>query len=224
MAKILLVEDDPSILDSVESLLSFERHIVDVATNGADAMHLLNCRIYDAVILDWQLPEMSGLEVCQRFRQRGGTAPILMLTAKDSVNDKELGLDSGTDDYLTKPFHAKELMARVRALLRRSGPLADNVLKAGRLALHPQKYEVVIDGRSVPLSKMEFAMIELFVRHPNEVFSLETIQERVWPADSERSPENLRVLIKKLRDKLDEGKKPSLILNVHGVGYKLQAD
>ena len=224
MAKLLLVEDDASISDSIESLLTFERHIVDIVNNGADAMHLLNCRRYDAIILDWQIPEISGLEVCRRFRGRGGTTPILMLTGKNSVLDKELGLDSGTDDYLTKPFHAKELLARVRALLRRGASLADNILQVGRLSLHPQKYEINIDTRSVPLSKLEFAMMELFLRYPNEVFSPEAIHERVWPADSERSPDNMRVLIKKLRDKLDQGKKPSLILNMHGVGYKLNVE
>lgn len=224
MAKILVVEDDPSMSGSIESLLSFERHIVDVVANGSDAMHLLNCRSYDAIVLDWQLPELSGLEICRRFRQRGGTTPILMLTAKDAVSDKELGLDSGTDDYLTKPFHARELVARVRALLRRTTSMSGTVLQVGRLTLHPQNYEVIIDGRAVPLSKMEFAVIELFMRHPSEVFSPETIHARVWPADSERSPENLRVIIKKLRDKLDQGQKPSTILNMHGLGYKLQPE
>lgn len=143
-----------------------------------------------------------------------------MLTGHGSVADKENSFDSGADDYLTKPFHVRELSARVRALLRRPTQLNSNVLKVDKIALDPSSFLVTREGKSIVLSKLEFAVLEFFMRHPNEVFSPDALLERVWPLDSERSPEGVRTLIKKLRAKIDYSV-VSLIQNVHGRGYKL---
>src|SRR6202453_5040539 len=138
---------------------------------GRDGMDRLRLCQYDAIILDWTLPEMTGLEICQSYRSNKGTSPIIMLTGKGSVSEKELGLDSGADDYLTKPFNMKELSARLRALIRRSSAQPSNVLKSGELVVDPGKYKVLKSGVEIQLLPREFALLEFLMRHPDEVFS-----------------------------------------------------
>jgi DNA-binding response OmpR family regulator len=222
MSKILLVEDEEDISDLITAWLKNDHHTIEVAVNGEDANSLLTIYTYDVIILDWMLPGVSGVEVCKRYRNRGGTAPILMLTAKTHVDEKSAGLDAGADDYLTKPFELKELSARIRALLRRPSAFSGTVLKVGPIVMDTATYKVSrgVD-EPIQLLPREFALLEFFMRHPNQVFSAEALLDRVWTSDSEASPETIRTYIKRLRKKIDEEGKPSLLGTVHGVGYKL---
>lgn len=222
MAKILLVEDDKNLALLVKDGVSFENHIVDVTHDGQDGMDILRSVEYDMIILDWDLPRVSGLEILQNLRARGSHTPVLMLTGKNQIIDKEQGFQSGADDYLTKPFHIKELCARIKALLRRPVQLAESDVTAGNLRIDMTHHKVTRDGKEIPLARLEFAVLEFLVRNRGQVFSNDVLLERVWPVDSERSPESVRTLIKKLRNKLDAGG-PSVIHNVHGVGYKFDS-
>ena len=221
MAKILLVEDEPDISDLISSWLKNDHHTVELAVNGEDAMSLLNIYTFEVIILDWMLPGLSGVEVCRKYRNRGGTTPILMLTAKTHVDEKSAGLDAGADDYLTKPFELKELSARIRALLRRPSAFSGTVLRVGPIVMDTATYKVSRVDEQIQLLPKEFALLEFFMRHPNQAFSAEALLDRVWTSDSEASPETIRTYIKRLRKKIDEEGKPSLLGTVHGVGYKL---
>jgi len=223
MAKILLVEDEDDISDLITAWLAKDHHVVEVASSGEAALDLLRVYPFDVLILDWMLPGISGVEVCRDFRTRGGTTPILMLTAKSHVNEKERGLDAGADDYLTKPFELKELSARIRALLRRPVSFSGTVLKVGSIVLDTSTHQVTKDGEELQLLPKEFALLAFFMRHPNQVFSAEALLDRVWSSDSEASPETIRTYIKRLRKKIDDKDKPSMVGTVHGVGYKLVA-
>lgn len=221
MAKILLAEDDNQLSSLVEDWLKSERHRVEVVENGLDALDLLQASQFDLLILDWNIPGRSGIEVCDEYRKNGGISPILMLTGKDKIEDKEQGLDAGADDYLTKPFHLRELSARVRALLRRPPDMASTVLDQGRLVLDVSACRLVKDGKPIDLFPKELALMEFLMRHPNQVFSIEALQERVWASDSEASPETVRVHIARLRSKIqDDGEKP-LLRTIHRQGYML---
>lgn len=221
MAKILLVEDEPDIAELVVVWLTQDHHAIDVVNNGEDALSLLAVYQYEAIILDWMLPGLSGVEVCRKFRNQGGTTPILMLTAKKHVDEKEAGLDAGADDYLTKPFELKELSARIRALLRRPSAFSGTVLKVGPIVMDTATYKVTKVNEVIQLLPKEFALLEFFMRHPNQIFSAEALLDRVWTSDSEASPETIRTYIKRLRKKIDEEGKQSMLSTVHGVGYKL---
>jgi len=222
MAKILLVEDDRNLADTICTWLQLESYLVEKAETGTDALDLLRAYPYDLVILDIELPRLNGLEVCRQFRASGGSCPVLFLTNKSTVADKETGFGIGADDYLTKPFHLKELSARLRALLRRSQMLFPDVLTAGKLELDPRSRQLKRAGEDIHLPKMEFALLEFFMRYPNQVFSSEALLERVWTSESERSSDTIRSCIKKLRNKIDIEGEQSMIKNVHGVGYKFE--
>lgn len=219
MAKILLVEDDQQLGDMVRTALLFEHHSVDIVNNGLDGREHLAMNPYDVVILDWGLPDMSGIDICRSFRAKGGVTPILMLTGKDTIAEKETGLDAGADDYLTKPFNMRELTARVRALLRRPGAVIDNVLRAGSLSLDPKKHRAYLNGEALSLVPKEFSLLEFFMRHPGQVFTPEALLEHVWPTDSDSTSLAVRTTMKRLRKKIDpEG---TLLRTEHGVGYML---
>jgi DNA-binding response OmpR family regulator len=221
MAKILVVEDDKTVAEQLRTLLTFEHHNVEAVHDGSDAASNLKAYHYDVIILDWELPGKSGVDVLKEFRARGGKTPILMLTGKGSTDEKEHGLDAGADDYLTKPFAMKEVAARVRALLRRPAPVAaDNILRTGDLSLDASRYQVEKNGCRVSMLPKEFALLEFLMRHPNSVFSSEALLNRVWPADSEATEEALRSTMKRLRKKVDPD--GALIKTVHGVGYLLE--
>jgi DNA-binding response OmpR family regulator len=224
LSKLLLVEDDVDAADMVAEWLRLQNHVVDTVHSGTDAVaYLEGATKYDLVILDWDLPGLTGLQVCQRFREMGGTTPILMLTGRATVNSKEQGLDSGADDYLTKPFDMKELSARIRAILRRSGQmLLPSNLVVGDLQINPVSCLVTRSGEPIALSPKEYSLLEFFARHPNEVFNAEALLERVWSSDSEATPLTVRVCINRLRSKIDVEGKPSVIKNLHGLGYKLE--
>lgn len=224
MAKVLLVEDDRNLLNTIATWLKMESYLVETAENGDDAVDLLRAYSYDVIILDIELPRLSGLEVCKQFRAMGGSSAVLMLTNKSTIVDKETGFGVGADDYLTKPFHLKELSARLKALLRRSQTLLPDVLRAGTLELDPRSRKLSREGNEIHLPKMEFALLEFFMRYPGQVFSGEALLERVWTSESERSSDTIRSCIKKLRNKIDVDGEPSLIKNVHGVGYKFESN
>jgi DNA-binding response OmpR family regulator len=223
MAKILIVEDDKALCNTVQKWLVHEHHLVEVAETGEQALENLKFYKYDLVVLDINLPKISGLDVCRQFRDKGGTTAILMLTGRDSVDDKEKGLDSGADDYLTKPFHLKELSARVRALLRRPSAIAGDVLKSGTLSLETSTFKVLRDGLEIQVSQQEFALLEFLMRNANQVFSPEALLDRVWKSSSDVSPAAIRTHVKMLRKKIDKDGEPSFIKNIHGVGYRFES-
>jgi DNA-binding response OmpR family regulator len=224
MAKILLVEDDRDLAVMVVEWLTHEHYSVESAYDGRDGLEKVSIGEYDIIVLDWQLPHMSGLDICKRFREQGGSTPIIMLTGKGTVSEKETGLDSGADDYLTKPFNMKELSARIRALLRRSSKLVSNILQVGDLVVDPGKYKVTKSGVEINLLPREFALLEFLMRHPDEVFSGEALLQRVWQSDSEATSEAIRTCIKRLRQKLDGDDDNSIIQTIPRVGYRLRAN
>lgn len=221
MSKILLVEDDQGLAKLVRNWLSLEHHTVEYVEDGEEALHRLKINEYDLIILDWSLPKMTGLDVLQEFRGFGGNTPVIMLTGKDSISDKELGFDTGADDYLTKPFHGKELTARIKALLRRPANLVSDVLKVGDIVLERADFRVTRNGQEVRLLPKEFALLEFLMRYPNKVFSAEALLERVWVSESEATVDAVTSCIKRLRKKLEVDGAKSPISTVHGVGYKL---
>jgi DNA-binding response OmpR family regulator len=224
MAKILLVEDDTYLAATIEQWLSNEHHLIEIAYDGNTGWDRISLAEFDLLILDWNLPQISGVDLCKRFRANQGQTPIIMLTGRNSVSEKEQGLDSGADDYLTKPFNMKELAARVRALLRRPPALLNNVLQAGSLSLDPGKYRVTKGDKEVHLLPRDFALLEFFMRHQDQVFSANSLIQRVWQSDSEASSEALRTSVKRLRQKLDdnEDEGQSIIETIPRVGYRLR--
>lgn len=223
MAKILIVEDDLDLRQIVEDWLKHDHHLIETASKGDEALELIGIYSYDLIILDWQLPVYDGIQILKRFRQNGGKTPVLMLTGQDLAEQIEQGLDSGADDYLTKPFHMKELSARIRALLRRPISVTDNVLRAAGINLNPRTFAVTKDGADIRLLPKEFALLEFLMRHPNQVFSAEALLDRVWHSENDAAPETVRTCIKRLRRKIDGESEESVIQTLHGVGYKLHA-
>ena len=227
MAKILLVEDDQDLSMMVKAGLEGERHVVEVAYDGEEAMHLIKSEEYDVVVLDWQLPKLAGIEVLKNLRQMSKSVSVIMLTGKSGIDHKEEGIDTGADDYLTKPFDMRELHARLRALLRRpsgASAMAGNCLKAGDLELDPVKYRLTRGGKDIHLTPKDFALLEFFLRNPDHVFSVQTILSRVWSYESDASPEGLRAAIRRIRKAVDKNDDPneSIIENVARVGYRLR--
>lgn len=223
MAKILVVEDDPEFRDMIEDWLSHEHYTVDCVSTGDDGRQRVLYYEYDLIVLDWDLPGVKGVDICKEYRDKGGATPILMLTGKSSISEKEMGLDAGADDYLTKPFHVKELSARVRALLRRGSGLTSNVLKIGNLTLEPVNFRVTKGGVELELQRKEFLLLEFLMRNPNRVFSPEALLERVWSGESDATVDAIRTCVMRIRKKIDSEGQESIIKTVHGVGYKLLA-
>lgn len=220
MAKILLVEDDPNLLLALQITLEVEKHTIDTAADGSEAEFKIKSFDYDLLVLDWQLPDKDGVDLVREFRLRGGRTPILMLTGKSKPQEKGLGLDSGADDYLTKPFDELELKARIRALLRRPALSCDTVLNCQDLTLDPKQHIVTKAGGDVQLMPKEYQLLEFLMRHPDQVFSQEALLNKVWPTDSEATAEALRTTVKRLRKKIDPEAK--IVSTVHGVGFVLK--
>jgi len=217
--KILLVEDDEKLSFTVQCFLQSEHHVVDVVPTGEEGIERLSSYTYDMAIIDWILPGLNGVEVVRQYRALGGRIPILILTAKGQIKDKLTGLDSGSDDYLTKPFDLDELSARVRALLRRPGHTQPVVLAIGDLSLNPSSLEVTKGGIPIHLPPKEFALLEFFMRHPDEAFTAVALIERIWSSESDASSESIRPYIYRLRSKIAAGKLPPRIKTLRGKGY-----
>lgn len=222
MAKILVADDDPDLVGMVEDCLTAELHTVDTVLSGKEAQDHLKIYKYDLVILDWQFPDANGPDILQNYRNQGGGTPILMLTGRNTTADKEHGLDSGADDYLTKPFDSRELKARVRALLRRSVGVASNLIKIRNLVLDPASHSVTKDGKPIDLLPREFALLEFLMRHPNQAFSNEALLDRVWSTESDSSHDAVRTCVQRLRKKIDVEGEKSIISTKHRVGYILE--
>ncbi len=221
MAKILIVDDDAEVREVLKSWLISETHAVDCLEDGSEVVDRLKHFQYDVVVLDWNLPVKSGVDACREYRAAGGKLPIIMLTGFSDIDAKTEGLDAGADDYLTKPFHPKELSARIRALLRRPSGIKQNALKLGSLSLDPVRKTVSCGEKTSELLPKEFAILEFLFRHPEEPFSSEAIVERVWPSESESSPDTVRVHITKIRGKLKEIGAPDRLVTSQGYGYKI---
>jgi two-component system, OmpR family, response regulator MprA len=216
MARILVVDDEPAVRRALERALRLENHDVAMAADGEEALDILASSPADAVILD-------GLEVCRRLRKSGDRTPVLMLTARDAIDDRVEGLDVGADDYLIKPFALRELQARLRALLRRAGDGIDGeTLRYGDLILDPVAHEVRRGDRTIELSRTEFLLLELFMRHPRQVLTRSTIFENVWGYDFGPTSNALGVYMGYLRRKTEAGGESRLLHTVRGVGYVLR--
>ncbi len=219
--RILIIEDDEAIVRVLRRSLAYEGYTVDAAFDGETGLALARDARPDLVILDWMLPGMDGLEVCQRLRG-GGNLPILMLTAKDTVDDRVQGLDAGADDYMVKPFQLEELLARVRALLRRTQPERVPVLSFADLVLDTSTRQALRKGRAISLTAKEYDLLELFLRHPRQVLTREMIFDRVWGYDFGGESNVLDVYIRYLRQKLEAEGEARLLHTVRGVGYVLR--
>jgi DNA-binding response OmpR family regulator len=221
MAKILIVEDDLDFARSLAQVLQSERHVVDHVDTAADAQEYILASTYELVVLDWNLPDRSGLELCQELRRRGVQLPILMLTAQQSVDCKVQGFDSGADEYITKPCDIRELTARVRALLRRGRDAQPILLECGPLGVDPSAKLVTYDGAEIQLVPMEYAVLDFLMRHQKQNISYEMLIDRVWKTDSKASVEAVRTCMMSLRRKLFGNSRPNQISTVHGLGYRL---
>jgi two-component system, OmpR family, manganese sensing response regulator len=219
--KILLVEDDPIQLEPLKTALTKSGHGVDAVLEGETARRLIEERHYDLLILDWMLPHISGVELCQHYRRMEKTAPVLFLTAKDTIQDKITGLDVGADDYLVKPVNLMELLARVRALGRRSPLWQGDVLLLGDLKLHLTTLTVERQERSIQLSGREFQLMEYLMRHPRQVVSRDQIEQALWEWDMEPESKAVTMLIHRLRQRLQAVDAEDWLQTVYGMGYCL---
>jgi two-component system response regulator MprA len=223
--KILVVDDERAVRDSLRRALELEGYDIELAGDGSEALTRLTENGEsqpDAVILDVLMPGIDGLEVCRRLRRHGNRVPVLMLTARDEVENRVGGLDAGADDYVTKPFALEELLARIRALLRRASESSEEVLRFADLDLDPGTREVRRGGERIELTRTEFALLELFMRNPRQVLTRSIIFERVWGYDFGFASNSLDVYIGYLRRKTENGDRPRLIQTVRGVGYALR--
>ena len=227
MSKILIIEDDKDLAKVVRDWLEFEKHVVQEVYDGSTAIEVLQHQKFDLIVLDWWLPEpnIDGLAVLVDLRARKDKTPVLFLTGRTANNDKITGLDSGADDYITKPFDMKEFLARVRALLRRAGGQASNTLDAGDLALDLKTKTATYCGSPLKLTRSEYSLLEFFIRHPEQTFTAETLLHRVWE-DAELNTDTVRSCIKRLRRKFelvqhDGGAQKNVIETVGREGYRL---
>jgi two-component system, OmpR family, response regulator MprA len=219
---ILVVDDESAVREAIERALRLDGYEVAVASDGREALETLDARAPDAVVLDVLMPQVDGLDVCRRLRDRGDRTPVLMLTARDAVADRVAGLDAGADDYLVKPFALEELGARLRALLRRTGGPIEERLRHAGIELDPAGHTVTRDGRPIELTRTEFLLLELLLRHPRQVLSRTQIFEHVWGYDFGPSSNSLEVYVGYLRRKLEAGGEPRVLHTVRGVGYVLR--
>jgi DNA-binding response OmpR family regulator len=220
--RILLVEDEPAIARAVAAALTHEGHAVDIVADGAESLDWAATYPYDLVILDVVLPGLDGFAVCRVLRGRASQAPILMLTALDEVEHRVEGLDSGADDYLAKPFAMPELLARVRALLRRRSPSRAPLITIADLEIDPSSHEVRRAGVPIQLTAREFAVLEVLARQAGKVFSQDRIIKAVWDAEFAAGSNIVEVYIRSLRRKIDHGRRGGLIETIRGAGYRLR--
>ena len=222
--RILVVDDEPAVREALRRALQLEGYDVELAGDGVEALERLAVSGVDAVLLDVMMPRLDGLETCRRLRRDGNALPVLMLTARDAVSDRVAGLDAGADDYVVKPFALEELLARLRALLRRLAPQGGDVLRFGDLTLDPGTRQVERGGERIELTRTEFSLLELFLLNPRQVLTRSVIFERVWGYDFGFGSNSLDVYIGYLRRKTEAGGRPRLIQTIRGVGYALREE
>lgn len=222
--RVLIVEDEAKTARAVARVLREEGHAVDEAADGEDGLHLAASNAYDVIVLDVRLPKKDGLEVCRRLRADGGTTPVLMLTANTLTPQKVEGLDAGADDYLTKPFEIDELLARLRALVRRGAGPRPAVLRVADLVVDPAARTAKRGGRAIDLTSKEFAILEMLARRPGKVSSRTEILEGCWDMNFESDSNVIDVHIASLRKKLESGGRPRLLQTARGAGYALRKD
>ncbi|WP_307781224.1 response regulator transcription factor [Rhabdothermincola sediminis] len=223
MPRILVVEDDPHLRQALRRALDLDGYDVEEASDGLAGLEGIEGAQWDAVVLDMMMPYLSGLDVCRRLRERGNRTPILMLTARHETADRVAGLDAGADDYLVKPFALDELLARLRALIRRASPTNDGVIEAGDLRIDRRSRRVMRGERELVLTKTEFELLSLLAEHAGQVLTRDLIFERIWGYAFETSSNSLDVYIGYLRRKTEQYGDPRLIHTVRGVGYVLRA-
>ncbi|GAB4239652.1 MAG: hypothetical protein Kow0049_27070 [Stanieria sp.] len=220
--RILLVEDDDRIGKPLAEGLKNEHHVVEIATDGMEGWEYAQGAEYDLILLDLMLPKLDGIELCKRLRKTKSKALILMLTARDTTDDKVIGLDAGADDYLVKPFKLKELTARIRALSRRSYELKPQILIYEELQLNPSTGEVTYEGNLLSLTPKEYLILEYFLRHPKQILTRSAILDKLWEFDNSSGEGTIKTHITNLRSKLKTaGSKDNLIETVYGIGYRL---
>ena len=222
--RVLVVEDDPKMASLVKRGLTENGYAADVAPHGEDALWMAGAHDYDAIVLDVMLPGRDGFATCAALREAGMWAPVLMLTARDSIEDRVAGLDAGADDYLTKPFSLAELRARLRALVRRGRGERPTVLEVGDLRLDPATQQVWRGDTEVQLSRKEYSLLELFMRRPGDVISRFELLEHAWDMGYDNRSNVITVYIRYLREKLDRPFNRQSIETVHGAGYRLRKD
>ncbi len=220
--RILLVEDDERIADALAEDLSDQNHVVEVAQDGQAGWEFAEAYDFDLMLLDVMLPRLNGIQLCQKLRASGYSTPILMLTARDTVADRVVGLDAGADDYVVKPFHLPELSARIRALMRRGESTLPPILIWGDLHLNPSTCEVTYKAQELSLSPKEYGLLEFFLRHQRRVFSRGQLLEQLWGFEDMPEEATVKAHIRGLRKKLKQAGAPDLIETVYGLGYRLQ--
>lgn len=222
MMYILLAEDDKKLGRLIVHMLSKEKHTVDWVIDGASALDYISSTLYDLVLLDWMMPEVSGIDVCKELRNNHFQGLILMLTAKDDVLDRVKGLDAGADDYIVKPFQFEELFARVRALERRGNiPFIDNVLKVGELTLDRVNHKVYRKEKEIQLSPKEYQLLNILMSNPEQILPRDVLLDKIWGIEVDVSDNNLDALVRLLRKKVEDPEGERLIHNIRGVGYRL---
>jgi two-component system response regulator MprA len=221
-ARVVVIDDDEALRNAVSRALRLEGYDVELAGDGEEGLARLVVLSADLVVLDVLMPVLDGVTVCRRLRESGDRTPVLMLTARDAVSDRVVGLDAGADDYLTKPFALEELLARVRALLRRSYPEHEGSLRVSDLELNPRTREVTRGDRALELTRTEFALLELLMRNAGVVLTRDTIRERVWGFDDSYGSNTLDVYVGYLRRKTEAGGEARMIHTVRGVGFVLR--
>lgn len=224
MPKVLLVEDDDVFINLIQHHLRSHNYVVETCRSGSEGLDRLGAEVFDIAILDWVLPDMLGVDICRNFRKNGGTTPILLLTAKNSSDEKATGLDAGADDYLVKPFDETELLARLRALMRRATIVPRTILKVRDIQLDTTTYRVTRSNKEIDLAQKEIAILELLMRHPNQRFTAESMLTRLWHSDCTVSAETVRTHIKTLRKKLGDHGDNSAIRTTRHLGYRIVDD
>lgn len=223
MARILIVEDDDDVRAITKTLLEGQKHTVDDLSDGSEASSWLKAYTFDLVVLDWNLPGMDGIQLCKQLRETQKQTMVLMLTGNAEINHKEIGFEYGADDYITKPFHYKEFLFRVQALLRRIPEVRAKPFGRSGLVLDPEAAVVTKgDGDKIQLTRREFQLLEFLANRPGQFFDSETLLNRIWESDSEATVEALRTCVKRLRKKIDDPNRPSMINSIKRLGYRFE--
>jgi DNA-binding response OmpR family regulator len=222
MARIFIIEDDANLANMICDFMEGENHVIHTCGNGREGLDILRRSSYDIILLDCNLPELSGIDLCSSFRDEGGTTPVIMITARGELADKELGYKAGVDDYLTKPFAIKELSLKIAAVLKRCGVRSEETLRIRDIEFSPGSASIKRNGKEIFLYRSDAALLEFLIRHPNQVFSPEALLEHVYSTHASYTPEAVRSSIKRIRQSVDSDPDRSIIRTIHRVGYRLE--